>query len=257
MRLLTERILEALPRMDAPLARDMAAKIGSDEAHVRSAYDALEASGRAKIVRRGAGLHLVPADTAIRICPVCRSEIAGRGRTCSKSCGMKVAWIKRDRAVQADVIRASWERQPEKMAEGIRKRLASSEHKEHLRRLNTKLWADPVNKMKRRVSMEAAWQGPQANDRRAKAQTQKSVAWATNRNRLIEGMLIGKRGRFQRAAIKLVAGGASDEEIAFQTGRTMEQTKTLLRRLFKQGKSSRAPIDGRKIRQIVSRETPT
>jgi predicted nucleic acid-binding Zn ribbon protein len=248
---LSDRVLEALPRFDhAPLAAEVAAYLNFDIPRVRAAFETLEASGKARIVRRGRGLHLVPVSSPIRICPICRGEIAGRGRTCSKSCGMRVAWTKRDRARQAEVFRETHRRLPEKMKAGLASLLGTPTHREHLRRLQQKLWGDPVHKMQRLVAIEEAWKGEKAAPRREKARARKQAAWASNRAALVEGMRRGRRGRYQREVIRLLAEvpGITDAEVASRTGRTLEQTKLLMRRLFKQGMIHRAPVDGRKSR---------
>lgn len=245
---LSDRVLESLPSFDVPpLAADVAEHLGYPVSDVRKTFMALEEAGRAKIVRQARGLHLLPADSPVRPCPMCRREITGRGRTCSKSCGMRAAWTKRDRARQGDILRATRKREPQKFATFISLR-DNPAHRQFVSDRNRKDWADPVKKMKRVIGMEAAWQGPAGEPRRAKARAKKLSLWSDPewKAKTVEAMRTGKRGRFQRATIELVHEGAGPEEIAARTGRTLEQTRMLWRRLYRLGKVDRAPPDGRK-----------
>lgn len=249
---LSDRILDALPSLDAPTVSQMAAYINFDMPRVRAAYDALETAGQAKIVRRGVGLHLLPVDYPGRICPVCRAEYKGHGKTCSKSCGMRVAWTKRDRAKQGDVMRrARVKGEAAMQANNIASHRTPEYRARHAER-NRKEWADPVMRMKRVVGMESAWQGPQAEPRKAKARAMRIAQWADPewKAKAVEAMRTGQRGRHQRAVLQMVSEGAEAEEIAASTGRTLEQTRLLWRRLYRLGKVDRAPVDGRKTRPV-------
>jgi hypothetical protein len=251
---LDQRILAVLPTLDAPTVSQMAARLQMDPPRVRAAYDVLEASGRAKIVRRGVGLHLVPVDYPGRICPVCRAEFKNKHshvRCCSKSCSSVLMWRTRDRKAQGEVMRRAWAGYtPEKRNEINRKSHRTPEYLARFGERNRKDWADPVKRMKRVVGLEAAWRGPQAEPRKQKARTQKLSFWSDpeRKVRVVEAMLTGKRGRHMRALISMVAEGAEAEEIAARTARTIEQTKVLWRRCYRLGKVDRQPADGRKNR---------
>lgn len=252
MRSLADRVLAALPALDAPLARDVAAHLGTDEPHVRQAFERLDADGRAKIVRRGRGLHLVPADYPGKVCPVCRAELGKRqrGKTCSKSCGMKVAWTKRDRQRQSEVMSASRAKVSPQGRENMRKAHRTPEYREKVSRRNRANWADPVKKMQRVVSMEEAWKGDKAQLRRQRASKKKLSLWQDPewKATTIAAMQTGKRGRYKRAVIALLADNPDmpAEEVARRTERTLEQTRMLMRRLFKLGLIPKKPADGRK-----------
>lgn len=234
----------------------MAAHLHTDEPHVRQAFERLESEGRAKIVRRGRGLHLVPADYAGKICPVCRAEMRKRqhGKTCSKSCGMKVAWTKRDRDRQGEVLRATRRRQPEtfKTFASLRN---NPEHRRFVAERNRQDWADPEKKMRRVIAMEQAWHGDAAAMRRDRARQQAEGFWSDPRKKAsaVEAMRTGRRGRFKRAAIEMTARGLAAEDIATATGRTINQTRQLLRRLYKDGLIATKPADGRKRRPVRRR----
>lgn len=175
---LSDRVLAALPRFaEAPMAPAMAEIIGADLAGVRAAYVELEASGRAKIVRRGNGLHLVPADHPGRICAVCRAEydpLPSRGeggrlrpskrRTCSRACAIKLGWQEspnREARVAAMVAsRNTPESRAKSTAVNLR-RWSDPAQREKLSRQNRERWADPVMKMKMSVAIQREHSTPE------------------------------------------------------------------------------------------------
>jgi hypothetical protein len=159
---LADRVLAALPGFEqAPLARDMAARLNTDEPHVRQAFERLESEGRAKIVRRGRGLHLMPADYPGKICPVCRVEYVlppkSKRITCSRSCGIKWSWKQPGTAERRYQAMVAARRTPEARARTVEinnKRWARAGEREKLSEQNRKRWADPYQNAKQAVAIQ-------------------------------------------------------------------------------------------------------
>jgi hypothetical protein len=167
---LADRVLAALPGFEhAPLARDMAARLNTDEPHVRQAFERLESEGRAKIVRRGRGLHLVPADYPGKICPICRVEYVlpkkSKRHTCSRSCSMAWSWRQPGTAERRHEALLAAHRTPEsraKKVENNKKRWAKPGEREKLSEQNRQRWADPYQNAKQSVGI-ARSRTPEAN----------------------------------------------------------------------------------------------
>lgn len=187
-RTLADEILDALPAlMDeherGPLARDVARYLAADVVSVRNAFDDLEASGLAKIVRRGKGLHLVPTDYPHKICPVCRVEFDHKTReTCSRSCGVKLSWRKPGaRERRSAGIRLS-KQTPEAKArnrEHNRRRWSNPEEHEKLSEQNRREWSDPIKAARRSVSIKKAM----TPERRGAIAEMRRREWADSDNR--------------------------------------------------------------------------
>jgi hypothetical protein len=208
MKPLSEIVLGALPKFeDAPTVKEMAARIGYNQPRVKAAFEELEASGRAKIVRRGRGLHLVPGDYPGRICVVCRAEFdplptgqgAARRRpskrvTCSNSCRAALQWKDPESAARRiESIRVE-RRTPEARARATainNKRWADPEQHERLSEQNRKRWRDPVTRMKFAVEHQRRMSTPEAKQRQSE---QIKARWDTpeGRAKLQEGTKRGK-----------------------------------------------------------------
>lgn len=259
---LSDRVLDVLPSFEAaPLARDVAAMLAMDEPAIKAAFEELDEAGRAHIVRRGNGLHLVPADHPERICVICKREFAPVRKetvTCSHSCARHLAWQNEDmRRRHRESIKASHSDPERRRAMSIHSKKYASrpDVRKRTSERNKQDWSDPVKRMKRVIAIEAAWKdgAPGVEKRKAVARRRKQEFWRDpeSRQAAIEAMRTGKRGRHQRATMALLDQhpDISEEEIAERTGRTLKQVKTLMRRLYKLGKIDRQPVDGRKRKQ--------
>lgn len=203
---LADRVLAALPSFErAPLARDMAARLNTDEPHVRQAFERLESEGRAKIARRGRGLHLVPADYPVKICPVCRVEYdlpaKSKRITCSRSCGIKLSWqmpgVKEKRCAAITSQRRSPEGRAN-TAERNRKRWSDPTQRERLSEWNRRRWADPYENAKQAVAISEHHRQPEKRE----AQRQRIKArWddAAGREKLVTGIRKSKQTPEARA----------------------------------------------------------
>lgn len=200
---LADRVLAALPGFtDAPMARDMAARLNTDEPHVRQAFDRLEKEGRAKIVRRGKGLHLVPADYAGLICLNCRAEFT-RGKkskrtSCSQSCCIAQSWKDpKTHAKRKAGIAKDKEARSTRAREANEKRWAQPGEREKLSELNRKRWADPYQNAKQSVAISKS-RTPEA---RAAISERMKARWAdkAGREKLVGGIRKSKQTPEARA----------------------------------------------------------
>lgn len=221
MRSLADRVLDTLPAFEsAPLAQDVAEYLNTDVPHVRQAFERLEADGRAKIVRRGRGLHLVPTDYPGLICPVCRGEFVRSKKskrvTCSRKCGIAWSWQKpgvRERRKEG----ISKQRQsPEGRAntsERNRRRWSDPKQRERLSKWNKDRWQDPYVKAELSVAIQKAQSRP---DRVEFQRNQIKRRWgdAKGREKLVEGIRKSKRTPEARAKFsKLLSDRWKDPEM--------------------------------------------
>lgn len=165
---LADEIAAALPGMMedgfplGPMARDVAERLAADLPSVRRAFDDLEQSGRAKIVRRGRALHLVLSDAPGNVCPVCRAQFTPRReeqKACTISCASKLAWQdteKRARRVAGMRAYADSPQGKARLEHQGRKAGSSPEARRKTSERNRKLWADPEHKAKRSVAISRA-----------------------------------------------------------------------------------------------------
>lgn len=261
---LADEIAEAMPEIlrgidNGPLARDIAEHIGADVPAVRRAMEALDADGRAKIIRRGRALHLVPSDYPGRICVICRAEfqpVAKRTKTCSHSCALHLAWQNPDmrRRHQASV-KAS--RTPELRAKSSivnRERCSKPEVRRQLSEQNKRAWRDPEIRVRRLLSIKEAWRGEKAAPRRDRQRQKKLRLWSDPewRAKTIEAMRTGVRGKSKRAVLRLVAKNFGADEIATRAGLSIKQVKIIWRRAYRLGEINRKPPDGRRRQARVS-----
>jgi hypothetical protein len=202
---LSDRILEMLPRLDAPMARDIASRLGEGEWYVREAFHKLEAEGRAKIVRRGNGLHLVPADYPGLICPVCRVEYVlpkkSKRKACSKSCGISLSWRDPETRRRRYEGMLAGHRTPESRAKKVatnNRRWSDPKQRERLSEQSRKRWADPVTKMQISVAIQREHLTP---EKRALYSANIKARWddPEGRAKLIEGTKRGKQTPQYRA----------------------------------------------------------
>lgn len=192
---LADRVLSALPSFEeAPLAKDMAERLRTDEPHVRQAFERLETEGRAKIVRRGRGLHLVSADYPGLICAVCRAEFTrgkkSKRRACSRECWISLGWREsKDREARVQLLREA-HRTPEsraKKTEVNRRRWADPKQHERLSEWNKRRWADPYTNAAQAVAIQKVRLQP---EKRRIASERIKARWddPAGREKLIEGM---------------------------------------------------------------------
>jgi hypothetical protein len=259
---LADEILAELPAMlqahpDGPIAGDVADHMAASIANVRQAFLTLEAEGKAKIVRRKRSLHLVGMSYPGRICVICRTEFHSTRKgtkTCSHSCGRYLAWQNEDmRARHAASVRAAHSKPDvrEHLTKINRERCADPEWRQRMSDQNRRSWRKPESRAKRILSMEDAWKGDRAVERREKARQRKLRLWSDPewKRKAIEGMKTGKRGRFKRAVIAAVTTSEMDApELAASLGLPLEKVKIIWRRAFRMGEVNRQPSDGRKSR---------
>lgn len=261
---LADEIIAVLPALltkfpSGPLAPAVASYIAADVPNVRRAFISLESDGRAKIVRRKRALHLVPPDHPIPVCIICRAEFkpaAKKTRTCSHSCARHLAWQNEDMRERhrASVIAARANpAERERQSKLHKERCADPAWRQKMSNQNRRSWKDPFSRAKRLSSIEAAWKGDRAKGRIEKARKKKLALWSDPdwKERTCEAMRTGKRGRFKRAVIALVAGSKTIEspEIACRVGLTVEQVKIIWRRAARLGEVERRPVDERRRRQ--------
>ena len=203
---LADRVLAVLPEFaSAPLARDVAVRLYTDEPHVRQAFDRLVNEGRAKIVRRGRGLHLVPLDHPSLICPVCRAEYElpkkSKRRTCSRTCGVKLSWQDPDVAKRRRDSIIAERRSPEarqRTTDINEKRWAKPGEREKLSEQNRQRWADPYQNAKQSVAIQKRALTPerrQAQAERIKARWEDEAG----REKLLSGIRQSKQTPEARA----------------------------------------------------------
>lgn len=208
--LLEDRIISVLSTFDEPpMARDVAAAIVSEEAAVRRAFERLESSGKAKIVRRGRGLHLVPADWPVPMCIVCRAEFErprkSKRVTCCRSCAVSLSWKNPD-TKQQRVASIKDERQTEEArARAIRnnkKRWSRPGEREKLSERNRQMWADPYENAKMSVAIQKVQLTPERREFQSK---QIKSRWddPKGREKLVRGIRNSKstpeaRAKFSR-----------------------------------------------------------
>lgn len=254
---LADEIFVMLPMLLAqyptgPVAAQVAAFVSADMQNTRRAIEALEADGRAKIVRRGRALHLVGNDYPGRLCVICRKEFHATRKetvTCSRSCGRYLAWQNPDlRTRHRQSVRAS--RTPalrKRQSKQQRARCADPVVRQRMSVIQRRTWSDPVVRANRRIGLKAAWRGTEAKGRRAKARRKKLSLWSDPAwaKRTVAAMRTGTRGRFKRAVLALVRGSPTIEsrEIAAEVGLSMEQIKVIWRRACKMGELSRRPFN--------------
>lgn len=178
---LADEILAELPYMMGvlplgPIARDVAGSIAADVPSVRRAMEQLEADGRAKIVRRGRALHLVPADYPGLICPVCRAEYVrprkSRRVTCSRSCGVTLSWRSPEAAQRRIAAITAQRRTPEgqrNTAERNRERWSRPGERERASEQNRARWRDPEMRARLSVSIAKAHGTPERRERQRQA----------------------------------------------------------------------------------------
>jgi len=192
---LADRVLAALPSFEtAPLARDVAARLNTDEPHVRQAFDRLETEGRAKIVRRGRGLYLVPADYPGRICPVCRAEFElpkeSKRVTCGRSCAVKLSWRNPEAARKRRESITAERQTPEarrRIADLNEKRWSRPGERERLSKQAKERWDDPYQAAAMSVAIQKSAQTP---ERRAAQSAEIKARWddAEGRDKLLTGI---------------------------------------------------------------------
>lgn len=196
---LSDIVLAALSGFEvAPTVTDMCERIHDTPVNVRAAYDALEAEGRAKIVRRGNGLHLVLADYPGHICVICRAEFTrgrkSKRRACSRTCWIKLGWLEtKDRDARNAGIKAA-RSTPEQRAKSVEinnKRWSDPKQREKLSEQNRKRWADPVMKMKMSVAIQREHLTP---EKRALQSRNIKARWddPEGRKKLVDGTTRGK-----------------------------------------------------------------
>ncbi|RWF44271.1 MAG: hypothetical protein EOS65_02530 [Mesorhizobium sp.] len=259
---LADRVLAALPGFtEAPLARDMAARLNTDEPHVKQAFDRLEKEGRAKIVRRGRGLHLVPADYPGRLCIICRAEFtATRKETvaCSYSCARHLAWRNQDmRKRHRASVTASHARPEvkEKLTTRSREYWSDQASREQASEIQREKWQDTNIRGRRMVGLEAAWSSP---ERREKQKDRRLKDWQNPefREKTVAAMRNGKRGVIKRRAIELATANPSMTvvEIAGRLNCKVVRIDFILRRARKEGVIGIRPGDGPRLRKRLQEE---
>lgn len=166
MRKLPDEIVGAIPDLmkaypGGPIAAEVATFIAADVPNTRAAMEALESEGRAKIARRGRGLHLVPIDYPVKICPICRAEHEpppkSKRITCSRSCANAMSWRRPGVKEQRVATLVAQRRSPEGRANTAeRNRIRWSDPAQHalLSEQNRKRWADPYQNAKQAVAIQ-------------------------------------------------------------------------------------------------------
>lgn len=255
-----DEVVAALPALlsmhpGGPLAAQIATHIGIDYQSARRAMEALDADKRARIVRRGRGLHLVGPDYRGRLCVICRKEFKAtrkETRTCSHSCGRHLAYSNEDmRRRHRESVRAS--RTPElreRQSKVNRERCANPVVRQQMSESNRIAWRDPVKRANRIVAMSDAWRGNKATKRRAKARLKKLSLWSDPewKKQTTEAMRNGTRGRYKRGVLGLVRRypNITAQQIAKDLGLSEEQVKIIWRRAFRLSEIERKPPDGRR-----------
>lgn len=255
-----DEVVAALPALlkrhpAGPLAAQVAAHIHIDYQSARRAMETLDADKRARIVRRGRGLHLVGPDYRGRLCVICRKEFKATRKetlTCSHSCGRHLAYRNEDmRRRHRQSVKAS--RTPELRERQSRihsERCADPAVRQQMSDNNRRSWRDPVKRANRIVAIKDAWRGEKATQRRAKARQKKLSLWADPewKQQTVEAMRTGSRGRFKRGVLGLLHRNSkiTAQEIAGDLGLSQEQVKIIWRRSFRLGEIERKPPDGRR-----------
>lgn len=244
---------------EGPLASDVARCIGANVPSVRRAFEALEADGRAKIVRRKRALHLVSPDYPGRTCIICRIEfnpVRKETKACSHSCARHLAWQNADMRARHQASVKAAKSDPalrEHFSKINKERCSTPEWRAKMSDQNRRSWKDPESRAKRLVAIEAAWRGENAIQRITKAREKKLALWSDPvwASRTRDAMRNGTRGRVKRAVIALVLGDANIEaqEIAARVGLTVQKVKIIWRRAARQHEVNRSPKDGRKTAQ--------
>lgn len=158
MRSLADRILAAIPNTPHGLSLRQATEIcGSDLAHTRAAFEALDNERRAQLVKRGRGgaIYLVHRDATIPICVVCQTEFErapkSKRLTCSGHCRSVLNWrnMKPEyRAARTAAIKAAKN---------------TPENKERQRLRNKERWAKPGEREKLSAQNRKRWKDPEAS----------------------------------------------------------------------------------------------
>lgn len=171
-----DQIAAAIPAGKVGLSLVAAADIvGGPVPFARKAFEAVAASGRAMLVRRGRGgaLFLVHNDAGVLACKMCQREFT-RGRkskrvTCSTPCAMSYGWakagpdsaVKRGRAISAAL------NTPENKARQDahnKRRWSKPGEREKLAEQNRKEWKRPEKAAIRAAKIALAHQKPEMRE---------------------------------------------------------------------------------------------
>jgi hypothetical protein len=203
-RTIAEEILAALPSLMAehplgPHIGQVASALSMDRPSARLALFALEADGRARIVRRGPAMHLVPADYPHRVCPICRAEVKPKPKskrvTCSRSCAVALSWKNETTSAQRKASIRAERTTPKaraRLAAHNKRRWAKPEEHAKLSEQNRRRARDPVVKAQRSIVMSAKNGTP---EKRAMYSAIRKAYWAdpARRQKMIDGMRRSKQ----------------------------------------------------------------
>lgn len=262
---LADEIMSALPGLVAarplgPTIGEIAARLAAPDGYVREAMIGLEADKRAKIVRRGKSLHLLPIDHPTRVCCICRAEVVAERKstvTCSHSCGRKLAWQnpemreKHRRSVKAALQEA--ERRA-KMTTKSRRYWARQENREAASEAIRKTWQDPEVKGRRLVGIDKAWE---SEERRTKQSKRRIKDWQNEefREKTVAAMRNGKRGMVKRKVLALAAADpdTTPAMIAAALGVKRDRVLHILRKARREGVIGVRPGDGPRLQKRTER----
>lgn len=258
MRPLAERVA-ALVGSDGLGVHAACAALGQPSSYIRAAFLTAAERGLAVLVREGPGrrgaLRLYPVGTNVRPCIICgyRVTSARKGtKTCSRSCARKMSWsVPGRRARHSRVLKAvhATPKVKARLRSAVRTACQRPEESAARSERVRKTWADPERAARRRLGLRNAWARKEASARRAKFRCKKLSLWADPiwRAKTVRAMRTGRRGRFKRAVIDVLASHPEmpDEQIAAHIGLSLKQTKVLMRKLYRDGIIGRKPQDGR------------
>lgn len=266
MKTLPDEIAAALPALmkrypGGPLADQAAEFVAADVPNTRAAFDALETDGRAKIVRRARGLHLVPADYPVRICIICKAEFTAtrkETKTCSHSCARHLSWQNQEmRERHRESVRRSHAR-PDvkaKLTKRSRAYWQRQESREAASDAQRQLWRDSMVRGRRLVGIDKAWE---SQERREKQRARRLADWENPefRAKAVEAMRNGKRGRFKRAVIALAMSkpNLTPAEIAKRFNKSVDSILHILRQARGEGLIGIRPGDGPRLRKRAAEE---
>lgn len=157
---LLDEIVAALPGLmqafpDGPTVQGVASHLCADAPSVRRALFALDADGRALLVRanRGGPYRLVPIGSAVQACRMCHVAFErpkkSKRVTCSRACAVALSWRDEGTAERRSAsIRAerATPQARERASANNRKRWSRPGEREKLADQSRRRWADPVTR---------------------------------------------------------------------------------------------------------------
>lgn len=161
MKPLADRVLALIPNTSHGLSLKSAVKeLRQDIPHVRAAFEALEKSGRARMVRRGRGgaLYLLLPTVAVLVCAVesCRREFtrppASKRVTCSRPCWASFGWRDPEKAAKRRAKISEVHKTPEALARTAafnKRRWSKPGEREKLALQNSRRWKGRIEEFER------------------------------------------------------------------------------------------------------------